>query len=104
MHHIASDKSIKSGYTKQYKEIFDKGGMKLSDKANQIKLLNHKGRHTNTYKKYVLDKLNKGVSTLENSMKNGAKPKPKEYKKAITKVLKKLSRELRKNPRLPYIK
>jgi hypothetical protein len=53
-HHIASDKSKVSGYTEQYKKIFDNAGMKLSDPANIIELEGHSGAHNVKYKEYVL--------------------------------------------------
>lgn len=49
-HHIASDKSEKSGFTAKYQELFDLAGMSLQDDDNIVPLEGHKGAHTKVYK------------------------------------------------------
>ncbi|WP_096876847.1 AHH domain-containing protein [Methylomonas koyamae] len=44
LHHIATDKAIKTGYTAQFKEIFDKAGMNLNDLTNKVLLEGYKMR------------------------------------------------------------
>ena len=98
-HHIASDKSIKSGYTKEYKDIFDKAGIDFDNPLNIIDLENHKGRHTNAYKDDVLQRLQKAVRKVEADGKIHTKD---EYYKEIKKVLLELKELLLKDPKYPY--
>lgn len=91
-HHIASDKSIKSGFTEAYKKIFDKAGMTLDDEANIVFLEGHSGAHTNAYKQYVLDTLLAATEGLSGSA----------YKEALLYALEDLRQQLLENPRLPY--
>lgn len=95
-HHIASDKSIKSGYTKKYKEIFDNANMSLSDPDNLIDLPNHHGRHTNAYKDAVLDKITEATKGIE--------PRTKEYTNALKNALIELKDKLISDPSFPYKK
>ena len=60
-HHIASDKSKKSGYTSEYEAIFESAGMSLQDKENIVSLEEHRGAHTKAYKEFVLKKLKEAV-------------------------------------------
>jgi hypothetical protein len=57
IHHIATDKSIKSGYTEAFERIFKKAGMTLDDAANKVDLPGHAGRHSPKYHEYVLSRL-----------------------------------------------
>ena len=98
-HHIASDKSIKSGYTKEYKDIFDKAGIDFDNPLNIIDLENHKGRHTNAYKDDVLQRLQKAVRKVEADGKIHTKD---EYYKEFKKVLLELKELLLKGPKYPY--
>jgi hypothetical protein len=96
MHHIASNKSLKTGYTERYKTIFDNAGIKFNDPDNIIELPNHSGRHTNRYKDIVLDALEKGTADKQ--------PHTIEYTQSVRDVLKDLANRLLKDPRLPYSK
>ena len=91
-HHIASDKSIKSGFTKAYEAIFKKAGMSLQDEANIIFLDGHSGAHTKSYKQYVLEYLTAATEGLTG----------KEYKEALVKALDDLKAQLKENPKMPY--
>lgn len=92
IHHIASDKAIKSGYTEQFETIFNNAGMTLDDAANKVFLENHSGGHTVKYKEYVLDKLENATRGLSGDDAN----------KALNHVLNDLKTELTNNPRMPY--
>ena len=92
LHHIASNKAIKSGFTDAFKKIFDKAGMKLSDAANKVFLEGHKGGHTKAYKEFVLGYLEKATKGLEGT----------KAKEALTNALGELKDILKSNPRLPY--
>ena len=98
-HHIASDKSIKTGYTAKYKEIFDKAGIKFNDDINKIWLKGHKGRHTNNYKDDVLKRLQEAVKKVESK---GGNHSTEEYRSEIEKVLKEIKQILLSNNRYPY--
>lgn len=91
-HHIASDKSIKSGYTEEYEKVFEQAGMKLNDPANIIPLEGHSGAHTNKYKQYVLDYIKDAVGDLGGE----------EATKALKDALGDLAQQLIENPRMPY--
>jgi hypothetical protein len=92
IHHIASNKAIKSGFTDAFKKIFDKAGMKLSDAANKVFLEGHKGGHTKKYKEFVLNYLEKATKGLEGT----------KAKEALTNALGELKEILKSNPKLPY--
>jgi hypothetical protein len=92
LHHIASNKAINSGFTKEYQEIFNKAGMRLDDAANKIFLEGHSGGHTIKYKQYVLDYLKGSTEGLSGDA----------YKKALQGSLDDLGKQLKKNPRMPY--
>ena len=98
-HHIASDKSIKTGYTAKYKEIFDKGGVGFDEEINKIFLKGHKGRHTNNYKDDVLSRLTNAIKELE---AKGGTPTKEVYRQEIQKVLEEIKAILNSNPRYPY--
>ena len=98
-HHIASDKSIKTGYTAKYKAIFDKANIRFNDDINKIWLKGHKGRHTNAYKDDVLQRLQNAVSKVD---ADGKKHTKDEYYKEVKKVLLELNDLLSKDPRYPY--
>jgi RHS repeat-associated protein len=88
VHHIATNKSVKSGFTKQFARIFKKAGMTLQDAANKVFLLGHKGRHAIRYHQHVLERLSKAVSG-----KSGA-----EARNALVKELQLIRQELLRNP------
>jgi RHS repeat-associated protein len=91
LHHIATNKNILGGFTKQFETIFKNAGMSLDDGINQIILRGHKGvRHTPEYHQYVLDRLrgatkNLGVGT-------------RQYRAALQRELEALRGELLDNP------
>jgi RHS repeat-associated protein len=60
-HHIATNKSIKSGFTAAFEQIFSKAGMSLQDPANKVFLERHVGRHAERYHRHVLDTLNQAT-------------------------------------------
>lgn len=92
IHHIASDKSLVSGFTAQYEKIFKNAGMSLKDDANLIFLENHGGAHTKVYKQYVLDYITNATKSLKGDA----------AKEALTKALSDLKEQLIKNPKMPY--
>ncbi|WP_445370037.1 AHH domain-containing protein (plasmid) [Methylomonas sp. HW2-6] len=88
LHHIATDKAIKTGYTAQFKEIFDKAGMNLNDLTNKVLLEGHAGRHSPVYHDHVLERLQDTTRGLSGS----------NYEKALRSELDALKQELLKNP------
>lgn len=90
IHHIATDKAIKSGFTKQFEEIFAKAGTSLQNAANKLFLEGHAGRHSPKYHQYVIDRLKTATEGLTGS----------EYGKALTGTLEGIAKELKKNPDL----
>lgn len=73
-HHIATDKSIKTGWTKLFKSVFDRSNMSMQDKANIVEnLVGHAGRHSPKYHRFVWEKIKK--------VKNG-----KELQKALGEI------------------
>ena len=90
IHHIATNKSIASGWTAQYAQVFSKAGMTLDDAANKMVLTGHSGPHTEAYKQYVLTTLQNAVEGL-----SGA-----DYKRALLEALDGLKKELAENPDL----
>jgi hypothetical protein len=64
--------------------------MTLNDAANLMDLSGHSGRHSGSYHKYVLKKLNDATKGL-----SGEK-----YKQAVEQALLELRKELKKNPRI----
>lgn len=91
-HHIASDKSLVSGYTAQYEKIFKNAGMSLQDNENLMFLQNHSGAHTIAYKEYVLNALTASTKGLTGDM----------AKSALVEALNQLKLELIENPLMPY--
>src|SRR5262245_29431249 len=57
IHHIATDKAIKSGFTEKFQQIFKRAGKSLQDPANRMLLEGHAGWHPAAYHQYVLDRL-----------------------------------------------
>ena len=94
-HHIASDKSKKSGFTAKYQELFDRAGMSLQDPDNIVELEGHKGAHTKNYKQKVLNYLTNVLSRIDKNDKE-------KNEEALRGALKKLRQLLLDNPRLPY--
>jgi RHS repeat-associated protein len=64
IHHIATNKAIKSGFTAAFERIFAKAGMKLDDVANKVLLPGHAGRHAPAYHQYVLGRLQQATHGL----------------------------------------
>lgn len=94
-HHIASDKSKKSGFTAKYQELFDRAGMSLQDPDNIVELEGHKGAYTKKYKQKVLDYLTDVLSGIDKNDKE-------KNEEALRNALKELRQLLLDNPRLPY--
>ena len=92
-HHIASDKSNASGYTKKYKSLFSLAGMDLQDPDNIIRLDNHHGAHTKLYKDFILEKITEAVDISKSQ---------KENEISLRAMLEWLKQELKANPRMPY--
>jgi hypothetical protein len=92
IHHIATDKSVVSGFTAVFEGIFAKAGMSLSAAENKMlmNIANHLGRHSPKYHNYVLQRLR---SALQG--KKGA-----DYAKALVTELADIGKEVRKNPRI----
>ncbi len=90
LHHIATNKSIQSGFTAQFERLFGKAGMSLNDAANKVLLEGHKGRHAAQYHQYVLDRLTAATEGL-----SGAN-----YSRALREELGALRQDLLRNPDL----
>lgn len=88
IHHIASDKAIASGVTKEFEKIFAGAGMTLQDSANKIFVPGHLGRHSAKYNEYVLATLRAAVEG-----KSGAA-----YGNALRQSLRDLKQKILKNP------
>lgn len=87
-HHIATDKSIKSGWTAMYKAVFTKSKMTLQDKENIVaNLIGHiPGKtHSDKYKQLVWDT----IKRCSNS-------------KQLKSALNKLAKKIRQNPNILY--
>ena len=94
-HHIASDKSVKSGFTAKYENLFDLAGMSLQDPDNIVLLEGHSGAHRKVYKQKVFD-------LLTNALKEVDKDDKKKNEEMLRRELGKLRQLLLDNPRLPY--
>jgi RHS repeat-associated protein len=90
LHHIATNKSIVSGVTAAFENIFAKAGMTLNAPENLLELAGHAGRHSAKYHQYVLDRLLNAVRGLQGA----------EYTAALKFVLNDLKQELLNNPEL----
>jgi hypothetical protein len=90
LHHIATDKSIVGGFTKQFEKIFAKAGKNLQWGENLMQLEGHAGRHSELYHKWVLDKLTKATNGLVGE----------EAAKALTNTLREIRAEIQRNPRV----
>jgi hypothetical protein len=89
-HHIATNKSIKSGWTAKFQRVFAKAGMTLEHKANKFLMLGHKGRHARAYHRHVLERLTKATDGLTG----------RSYKAALLWELRALKRDLIKFPEM----
>ena len=94
-HHIASDKSVRSGFTAKYENLFDLAGMSLQDPDNIVLLEGHSGAHTKVYKQKVLKYLTDALKGID----KGDKKKNEEMLRIALGELRQL---LLDNPRLPY--
>jgi len=90
IHHIATDKSIVSGFTDAFEKLFAKAGMSLQDEENLVELEGHAGRHSNEYHQYVLDTLNDATKGLSGPAFRGA----------LVDALRQLRNELLANPEM----
>ena len=90
LHHIATNKSIKSGWTAQFQSLFAKAGMTLEHKANKFLMYGHKGRHAKAYHKHVLNRLKDATDGLSG----------RSYKAALLWELRALKRDLIKFPEM----
>ncbi len=89
LHHIATDRAIKSGWTERFKTIFEKAGMSLQDAANEVYVVGHKGRHAVEYHEYVYDYLrNAGRGAADQA----------EYASALRQALGELGDQILNNP------
>jgi hypothetical protein len=66
IHHICTNKSIKSGITAAFEVIFKNAGMDLNDTANLVTMA-HNGRHTNKYHQWVRKTLSRACFRLNSS-------------------------------------
>jgi hypothetical protein len=89
VHHFATNKGK---WGEKFKHLFDKVGVSLDDVVNKMDLPGHAGRHTNAYHELVYKRLKEAVAG-----KSG-----KAARDALTRTLKRLRKELKANPRLPY--
>jgi RHS repeat-associated protein len=64
IHHVATDKSVKSGLTQKFEQIFERAGMSLQDPANKVFIEGHAGRHARSYHQYVLGRLQQATEGL----------------------------------------
>jgi hypothetical protein len=64
LHHVATDKAIKSGFTEAFQRIFAKAGMSLQHPANKVVLEGHAGRHAASYHQHVLQRLQASTDGL----------------------------------------
>lgn len=90
IHHIATNKAIKSGYTKVLERIFAKARLSLDNPVNKVFLEGHAGRHAPVYHQYVIDRLMNATRGL-----SGAS-----YRQALESELRALRTELLANPGL----
>jgi hypothetical protein len=90
IHHIATNKALKSGFTAEFEKIFKRAGMNLQDEANKVFLTGHAGRHSAEYHRYVLERLRQATDGLEGSQAQGA----------LRVTLDELRQELLRNPDL----
>lgn len=90
IHHIATDKAIKSGFTEAFKRIFSRGGMSLQNAANKVALVGHAGRHSPVYHRYVLQRLEAATQGLSGV----------DYTRALQLELDVLRSELIRNPKI----
>ena len=91
MHHIATNKNILGGFTKQFQRIFDAAGLSLDDGINKIILRGHANvKHTKEYHQYILRRLTDATQ--------GLKAGSQQYRNAVHRTLEDLRRELLDNP------
>jgi RHS repeat-associated protein len=90
IHHIATNKAIKSGFTEQFQRIFGRAGKSLEDPANKLLLEGHAGRHSPLYHQHVLDRLQNATRGLSGDA----------YTRALDAELGALRSDLLKNPDL----
>ena len=90
IHHVATDKSIKSGFTEQFNRVFSRAGMNLQDDANKLLLQGHSGRHSPKYHQYVLGRLKTVTDGLSGN----------NYTRALRNELGSIRTELTRNPDL----
>ena len=72
-HHIATDKSIKTGWTELFKAVFDRCDVGMQDPANIVENLEgHSGRHSKKYHQLVWAAIKdaKSGKGLKGSLKN----------------------------------
>ncbi|MBN8888568.1 MAG: AHH domain-containing protein [Rudaea sp.] len=90
MHHIATDKAIKSGFTEAFQKIFKRAGMNLQYEAKKVLLEGHAGRHAAEYHNYVLRRLQEATDGLQGVEAQGA----------LRTTLDEIRQELLKNPEM----
>jgi uncharacterized heparinase superfamily protein len=89
-HHIATDKNFAGGYTPQFQAIFDKAGLSMRDKANQmlVSKVFHNGKHPNAYHEMVLRTLRQATQDKSGDA----------ARQALVKALEKLSKQIEASP------
>lgn len=79
VHHIFTDKAIKTGFTKRFDFYLKGAGIDFQDAINLVPILGHKGRHGSKHWTPILKSLKKATKGLEEGTK--------EYKSAIGNAL-----------------
>ena len=90
LHHIATDKNIKGGFTAEFERIFGKAGMSLQNPANKMLLEGHAGRHPVAYHRYTLQRLQRATAGLSGDA----------YRTALEGELAAIRQDLLRNPDL----
>jgi RHS repeat-associated protein len=90
LHHIATDKAIKSGFTELFERIFARAGLSMQNVANKIPLPGHAGRHAPAYHQWVLNRLTGATSGLRGV----------QYRQALLDELDAIAQDLARNPEL----
>jgi hypothetical protein len=86
LHHVASDKAIRSGWTAKFMDLFDKAGISLQDDANLVHVEGHTNAHGPDYHRVVYDRLNAAVA--------GKAAYSQEYKDALKGALYALKQDI----------
>jgi hypothetical protein len=90
VHHICTDKNDTSDtnggpWTPLFEKLFNKAGLSLNDKANQIRIRGHQGPHPEEYHDEVYERVRSVLSTCRGTA---------QCREVLLKVLKTLARDL----------